>query len=1311
MPDRVADTAARASLLLPGEILEGRFIIERAVGKGGMGLVFSATDRATGEAVALKVLRSREGDARRFEREARVLSELTHDAIVRYVAHGVTPDGDPWLAMEWLPGDDLAAWLGSHSLSPQGALSLAARVASALAAAHARGVIHRDIKPANLVLPDGDPARVKVLDFGIARRTDRPTHAGTGTGVLIGTPGYMAPEQARGEKTIDGRADLYSLGCVLFECLTGVPAFRGDNIMALLARILLEDPPRLRDLRPDAPEALDALVTSLLAKDPAGRPSDAARLADTLAALALQCAGPEASAWHAATPAALSGGERRVLCAVLAVHPLSSPSPSPAPSASLSEANTETLAVGVELDLSRTLAELCARFLGADGRMDRMADGGVVFVARGATTDEASRAARLALALREHLPGRVITMAAGQAGTDSLAPLGAVLERAASLAQARPAGAIVVDTVAATLLHEGFRLLAVEGGATLLGARDDDDEARPILGVRTPCVGRERELALLAATVTESADDEVTRVVVVTAPAGAGKSRLRREFLRAIADRGEAPAVWTCRSDALAADSPLASLGAMVWKAAGVAVGATPARKQETLRAFARGLGVAEPERVATFLGELCGVDFEAAGDPGLLSARGDPKLMADHTRRAFVDALAGACAKGPLVLVLDDAHNSDSASLALLDVALRALRDRPLVVVAFARPELLERFPRLWAEHTVQELPLTPLSRRSCERLAQRVLGDAVPAETIARLIERAGGNAFYLEELLRAVAAGATELPDTVLAGVQGRLASLPADARRLLRAASVFGESCWSGGVEALLAERDRATVVRGLLDGLCAEEVLARVSSSRFPGEVEYRFHHALVREAAYAMLTPEDRTLGHRLAGEWLERAGEADPLVLASHFELGGLRERAARCLLDAAEAALAVVNGDAVLAHADRADGLLGAEAEGTLRGALLRLRAEGLSLRVRYPDAIRCGLAAMDLLPSTSPDWSLAAVCVTTASGRSEDLGPLEVVEGRLAAATAAGGAPHGLVDRARACLAFELYLSGYIARGDAQIAAVLRPFDWLVEHDPLTACHVRSAAAARAYSTENLFLHFREITASLEIARRSNNRLFAAYCYATAAGSIATQGQPERAERFIAECLALCDEIGAAPPRARGLFARAQHRIHQGRYAEAVQDASESRDFFVRFNERRRLAHVQYLLLRALVGAGRLDEAGRLLLDLEADGASRAAPIRVGRAYLRLRQGDAAAAAAEMRGVVPALSSLAGVYRCFALLTLHDAASAMGDAEGARDAITQARAEVDRVAAQAPDEESRRMLLANVPEYARVVALTGA
>ncbi|WP_437727549.1 serine/threonine-protein kinase [Sorangium sp. So ce861] len=156
-----------------GDVLEGRFTLDARAGSGGMGEVFRARDRDTGQAVAVKVMLARHaGDRARFEREVRVLSELRHPAIVQFVAHGQTPDGEPYLAMEWLEGEDLRARLARGMLGVDESVALAARVAAALGTAHARGVVHRDLKPSNLFLPAGDVALVKVLDFGIAHLGD-----------------------------------------------------------------------------------------------------------------------------------------------------------------------------------------------------------------------------------------------------------------------------------------------------------------------------------------------------------------------------------------------------------------------------------------------------------------------------------------------------------------------------------------------------------------------------------------------------------------------------------------------------------------------------------------------------------------------------------------------------------------------------------------------------------------------------------------------------------------------------------------------------------------------------------------------------------------------------------------------------------------------------------------------------------------------------------------------------------------------------------------------------------------------------------
>src|SRR6185503_13773624 len=186
------------------------------------------------------------------------LAELESPAIIRYIAHG-SDRGLHWLATEWLEGEDLCSRLGRSGITVPESVSLTRRVAEALALAHEKEIIHRDIKPSNLFLERGEIERVKLIDFGVVRRA-RDGLRLTGTGTLIGTPGYMSPEQASGAHELDARADVFSLGCVLFECLTGRPTFAGEHAMAVLTRVLNEEAPRATDYRPDLSPALDALV-------------------------------------------------------------------------------------------------------------------------------------------------------------------------------------------------------------------------------------------------------------------------------------------------------------------------------------------------------------------------------------------------------------------------------------------------------------------------------------------------------------------------------------------------------------------------------------------------------------------------------------------------------------------------------------------------------------------------------------------------------------------------------------------------------------------------------------------------------------------------------------------------------------------------------------------------------------------------------------------------------------------------------------------------------------------------------------------
>ena len=256
-----------------GQLVGGRFEAQSLAGRGGMGEVWQALDRATGKVVALKAMRQANAEYTvRFHQEVELMRTLAHESIVGYVASGSTPDGDPWFAMEWLEGYDLAAHLKKGVLSIEEAIVLGTQVASALGYAHEQGVVHRDIKPHNLFLVGGDVARVKVLDFGVAKLVWSSTvHTAHDCTSLLGSPRYRAPEQERGDSAIDARADVFSLGCVLFECVTGRRCFEGQGLEVVLAKVLFDEVPPASSVA-DIPDVLDDLIRRMVAKIPASRP-------------------------------------------------------------------------------------------------------------------------------------------------------------------------------------------------------------------------------------------------------------------------------------------------------------------------------------------------------------------------------------------------------------------------------------------------------------------------------------------------------------------------------------------------------------------------------------------------------------------------------------------------------------------------------------------------------------------------------------------------------------------------------------------------------------------------------------------------------------------------------------------------------------------------------------------------------------------------------------------------------------------------------------------------------------------------------
>jgi len=909
----------------PGDVVADRFEVMELAGRGGMGEVYRAVDRSTGATIALKLLHADQAEVRaRFLREAKLLSEIRHPAVVAHVAHGQLPNGEIYLAMEWLAGEDLYARLGRGPVSVEEAGAVVATVADGLHAAHDRGVVHRDVKPSNIFLEGGDLARARLLDFGVARVLHQ-TRAMTETGAAIGTPSYMSPEQARGEDGVDARTDVFALGCVLYECIVGEPPFVGAHALAVLAKVLFHDPADLRSLVPNVPSALSDLVTNMLSKDAGQRPPDGAAVRDRLRSALGASLGPVPGA--TVVSPRLGRSELKRLFVLIASHARGDePEVLPALAA------TELPALQKQTDEQRAVAEV-ARQYGA--RIETLLDGSLVaaWSASSSATDAAAQACRCALALRKLRPHDAIAVATGSGLVSGAVPSGEVIDRAATLARAhRPrasmAAQIQIDEALAGLLDARFDVQADDSGFVLRAARDDRTAPRTLLGKPTPCVGRDRELQLLLGSVRQSAEERVTRAVLVVAHPGSGKSRLRYELHRALQDGEQPVQLWLAHAEALAAGSPLGLIAELVRRGASIQEGEDATAAQRKLRArLGRHLAPDELSRIASFLGELAGIPNDEPDAP-LLAARRDVRLMSEQMMNAFVSWVRAESSAGPLCIVLEDLHWGDASSVRFIEQALTELTEAPLSLIALARPEVNTKFPKLWERCDLVQINLPPLGKQAALRLIEHTLGQQRSREVGERLIALAAGNAFYLEELIRTVASGHEDLPDSILAMAQTRYEALDEISRQVLRAASIFGEAFWIGAVADLLPGE--------LLPGLAAhaerleqQELVSANSQARFMGERELRFRHALLREAAYAALPDDDKRLGHELAVDWLKRAGERDATALAEHCLRAQRLMEAAHHFRVAAEQALESGDFPQALARARRTRDLGGAADE----------------------------------------------------------------------------------------------------------------------------------------------------------------------------------------------------------------------------------------------------------------------------------------------------------------------------------------------------------------------------------------------
>lgn len=478
-----------------------RFERLEPIGRGGMGEVFRARG-PDGALVALKCMRDATPLATvRFLREARALEALAHENIVRLVASG-QEDGQPWIATELLEGTSLDRWLRAERRSERAVLSVAAQLCAALAHAHARGIVHRDVKPSNVFVTN--EGAVKLLDFGVARIAE--ARRLTASGQVIGTWDYLSPEQARGDSSIDGRSDLFSLGALVYECLTGRPPFAAETPQGTLFAILFQRPLAASALRPSLSSRTLSLIDRLLEKNPQDRFVDAnATLAEITAMLASV---PDITAGE--TVVAPFEGARRD-------RGMSGPA----------DATVERrllVLVHCRSVRDRVFIEATAAQFGAEVRS--LVDGSLVVLFGGGhwSGHEPRRALRCAALARS--AAQQVVLAAVRANVDDPRDCARVMDEAAAVT----VGDGLFATKDATELLRGQVRPASEATAgahriELVAASETSDAES------SPFVGREPERALLAQTVERARDNGLSESALVVGAPGFGKSRLLRESL------------------------------------------------------------------------------------------------------------------------------------------------------------------------------------------------------------------------------------------------------------------------------------------------------------------------------------------------------------------------------------------------------------------------------------------------------------------------------------------------------------------------------------------------------------------------------------------------------------------------------------------------------------------------------------------------------------------------------------------------------------------------------------------------------------
>lgn len=1268
-----------------------RFVVEREVGRGGAGIVYRAYDMTTERTVALKVIAADAGVApeeeQRLMREGQLLTTLDHPGIVKTVAFGVLEDsGLPYVAMEWLDGEDLAQRQRRDPLSIQQTTDLGIKVGEALSAAHHAGVYHRDIKPGNLFLcrsqeTHGSLENVwpKIVDFGVAAKSDiRITRSGD----VVGTPAYMAPEQARGDAPIDARSDIYSLGATLFELIAGRPPHVGPTVIATLARLVTTSAPRLAELRRDTPPLIDALVSRMLETDPSARPTS---MQEVLELLQEASRDGERNSWYepveSVRSSRLGWSGSRLVTSIVAIR------------------------FGTGSARERSLEQLRQR--GADavplGQDSIVAHLG----ARRAVGNEAAVA--LELGRRLARSGARVGIASGRArldfasATGEVQPVGEVVDRASALSRDAEPSMVLADATTSELGRGRYEFRTRDDGSAIVG--------EPIVAQRgergggAPFVGRDPELAQVMSAFERSRLDSTPVLVSITGPPGIGKSRLRREVMARISSQADAPLIVLQRAEAYGQGHALGAAADVLRAIISLPKGATSA---EAERAIVSRMGPSTRDELSStnrmLLARLL------ANEP--LPEGLDPRGSRDALWLSMTDLVLQMTQDEQVAILMEDLQWADPESIGWIDHMLGRATGRPLIVMALVRPEFWGQTTRFAGRDHVR-LELRPVSKRATRAIARAVLGEAIPDEVIDRIADQAGGLPLFAEELARLTASGrdARHAP-TIQAAIQVSLDALEGECRDAVGRLSVFGLTCWDAALHSLGMHGSE-----GLMKAVVAAEVLSEQNTSRFTGTREWLFKHALVRDVAYASLGERERHELHALAAAWLSTMGE-DSATVAGHYDLGGEHSKAAEYWAKAAQRALATNALTDALSMAERALAFAEDKPTGFQRALCLDEAWSRLDPRSAERET------AISALEENVHDEG-SAVRARGARARYDDArGSGESISQRLAEARdqAAALALYDEEARSSAALAMRLAFAGKFADAEIEAKRLLA----------LGHAQKLSSAAVDAYQTQAIV---RQTTGALGAAlearrnaagaaRANGLREREAMLMSNLGFALTTIGARQEARAAIETGLSLADAIGSqgavrhAQMNLLGWAATFGNDVKLEQHLAAVrEDADAAAAGVWAAPDRSNLGMLFYRgceLLRSKGEAQSRRALGLLRMSAQAYrqtanrdvlsvalGMWAEAERRCGNAHAAL---DLAREAAQLlEAGAPSLLNEAPVF-----LAYHDAAMDLGDAELARAAISQAVPLVQRRLLGLAGTPYAKLYLTELPHNTRLLAI---